>query len=196
MTGGYPSKSAHIRALASRGMPAADIARAVGVRYQHARKVLLDADLLPARASRPTKVGRISAAKEKPALSAELLLESGFSRAGEWYEDGGVLMFRGDLPKGPGVYAFAGETNICYVGVATMGLAKRLYFYRKPGISQTTSLRVRAALLEHLKASRMDVLVAEAGATHWNGLPVDLNAGLELGIIKNFSLPWNKRGVK
>jgi hypothetical protein len=43
------------------------------------------------------------------------------------------------LSKAVRVYAFAKDGIVLYVGVATMGLAKRLYFYGKPGVTQRTS---------------------------------------------------------
>src|ERR1039458_869726 len=48
-------------------------------------------------------------------------------------------------------YTFVSGDVALYVGVATMGLAKRLYFYRRPGPTQKTSIRVKALLLEALE---------------------------------------------
>jgi hypothetical protein len=41
LTGDLPSKSSKIRALADKGVPRADIARYLQVRYQHVRNVLI-----------------------------------------------------------------------------------------------------------------------------------------------------------
>lgn len=82
-----------------------------------------------------------------------------------------------------------------YVGVAKMGLARRLYFYAKPGISQTTSIRIKALIRELLAENVVEILVAEPSDFDWNGLPVSGVAGLEIGIIQAFSLPWNKQGA-
>ncbi len=43
ITKGLPTKSEKIRTLGRKGVPTADIARFLGIRYQHARNVLVDA---------------------------------------------------------------------------------------------------------------------------------------------------------
>lgn len=45
LTKGLPTKSEKIRTLGRKGVPTADIARFLGIRYQHARNVLNDAGL-------------------------------------------------------------------------------------------------------------------------------------------------------
>lgn len=60
------------------------------------------------------------------------------------------LLIDRELPKAVGVYAFAKGDDVLYVGVATMGLAKRLYFYGRPGVSQRTSLRINAIIIDEL----------------------------------------------
>ena len=100
------------------------------------------------------------------------------------------------LPKGVGVYAFVKDGFALYVGVVTMGLAKRLYFYGKPGVSQRTSLRLNGIIKnELLTTPAIDIYIAEPPDLEWNGLPVHGSAGLELGLIKKFSLPWNMRSA-
>jgi hypothetical protein len=95
-----------------------------------------------------------------------------------------------------GVYAFAREDTVLYVGVATMGLAKRLYFYVKPGASQRTSQRLNEMLKKELAAvPHIDVYTAAPPNLEWNGLPVHGSAGLELGLIKKYNLPWNVRSA-
>lgn len=95
-----------------------------------------------------------------------------------------------------GVYAFAKENIVLYVGVATMGLAKRLYFYAKPGSTQRTSQRLNEILKAELVAvSHIDIYTATPPDLEWNGLPVHGSAGLELGLIKKYSLPWNVRSA-
>ncbi len=49
------------------------------------------------------------------------------------------------------MYAFAKDRIVVYVGAATMGLAKRLYFYGKPGITQRTSLRLNGIIRSELQ---------------------------------------------
>ena len=93
-----------------------------------------------------------------------------------------------------GVYAFVKEGIALYVGVATMGLAKRLYSYTKPGKTQLTNVRVNGLIKKVLSTdSSIEIYTAMPNDLEWNGLPVHGSAGLELGIIKKFDLPWNTR---
>jgi DNA-binding MarR family transcriptional regulator len=133
----------------------------------------------------------------KPILSVETLLGSGFVRAARWtLDEGGLLIASEVLPKGVGVYAFGKDGVVMYVGVATMGLAKRLYFYAKPGVSQRTSLRLNEVIKTELAfVPHIDILIATPEDMEWNGLPIHGAAGLELGIIKKFALPWNMRSA-
>jgi len=45
VTAGLTTKSDKIRALSRHGVPTAEIARLLGIRYQHARNVLVEAGL-------------------------------------------------------------------------------------------------------------------------------------------------------
>jgi hypothetical protein len=124
-------------------------------------------------------------------------LDSGFEVIGRWVlSDTGDLNIDRPVPSAVAVYAFAKSGIVLYVGVATMGLRKRLYFYRKPGKTQRTSRRINGILKDELKAAPcINILVAMPPDFDWNGLPVHGSAGLELGIIKRYALPWNKRSV-
>ena len=95
-----------------------------------------------------------------------------------------------------GVYGFAKDGVVLYIGVATMGLAKRLYFYGKPGPTQRTSQRLNSILRsELLSVAFIDIYTATPPDLEWNGLPVHGSAGLELGLIKKYALPWNMRSA-
>ncbi|RYD44780.1 MAG: GIY-YIG nuclease family protein [Sphingomonadales bacterium] len=185
------SKSERIRQLAKEGVSTADIARTLGIRYQHAYKVLKDAgrtSIPKPKLSKPAK----------PILPKSILLASGFVVAAEWkLIDADTIVLSTALPKCEGVYAFSIDNVIQYVGVATMGLAKRIYFYAKPGISQRTSLRLNSVIRELLATGKsIEILYATPDHMEWNGLPVHGSAGLELGLIKTYSLPWNQRSSK
>ena len=69
-----------------------------------------------------------------------------------------------------------------------------MFFYRHPAASQRTNVRLRALPLDALETSEaIDVLIARPGTGSWNGLPVHTSAGLELGLIHGYRLPWNQR---
>jgi hypothetical protein len=185
------SKADAIRRLATDGLSVSDIAARVGVRYQHAYNVLKrsGATATPRAVKTPTQ--------PKPPLHAQTLLDTGFHRVSGWaLDDTGLLILTDALSKDVGVYASV-RTGVVYVGVATMGLAKRIYFYARPGVSQRTSLRLNDIIRRELQsAAKIDVLIAQPEDMQWHGLPVHGAAGLELGLIKAYVLPWNMRSVK
>lgn len=186
------TKADQIRRLSAEGLSVSEIAAKVGVRYQHAYNVLrLNSPKTSPRVSKPP-------IQSKPPLYSQVLLDAGFRRACGWaLDDAGLLCVTDALPKDVGVYAFAKHGIVNYVGVATMGLAKRIYFYARPGISQRTSLRLNDTIKREIQSGgEIDVLIAQPENMQWNGLPVHGAAGLELGLIKAFALPWNIRSAK
>lgn len=111
--------------------------------------------------------------------------------------EGTYLSTDAPLPVGVGVYAFSSGETVLYVGLASKGVAKRLYFYGRPGSTQRTSLRLNEAIRNELAAgAQIDILTAHPGDFQWNGLRVNGSAGLELGLIETYSLPWNIRGIR
>jgi hypothetical protein len=155
-------------------------------------------------------IGRKPPSKEAPQTQIELemrsqrlplkistLTEAGFRLAGHWRIGGDdKLQFAGDAPKEKGVYAFTTAELVRYVGVASMGLKKRLYFYGRPGSTQRTNIRINAAIIDALRSSEdVSVYTATPPNFEWNGLTINGRAGLEIGLIEAFHLPWNVRGV-
>jgi hypothetical protein len=133
---------------------------------------------------------------EKPQLTVEILKAGGFSRAAQWVAQEEELVLDGALPKLTGVYAMVQDGVAIYVGVAANSLDQRLRFYVRPGLTQTTSKRVKAALLDQLNAGKaVEIFVACPPTLEWNGMPVNGAAGLEVGLISTYALPWNKRGT-
>jgi hypothetical protein len=190
--------SEDIRSLAKQGFSVAEIARQIGTRYQHVYKVLSDAGLLAGRRQERSAPTTPDVSKSpKGVLTREFLLNSGFESSAQWTLSlDGEIISNTPLPKGVGVYAFAISNAVMYVGVATMGLSKRLYFYRKPGASQKTSIRINALMKDELtQIPVIEVLTATPEDSSWNGLPIHGSAGLEFGLIKKFDLPWNVRGA-
>lgn len=136
-------------------------------------------------------------AAAKPALTAEALLAGGFEVASRWVlsTDGKLALDR-PLPHDPGVYVFILKGVAVYAGIASSGLARRLAFYIRPGVTQRTSQRVGARLAEELRTiDAIDILTASPPAAVWNGWPIDAAAGLEVGLISAYDLSWNLRGV-
>lgn len=133
----------------------------------------------------------------KPILTKSYLLTCGFKLCASWrLSSGEVIEFDCRLPSERGVYAFCKDDIVQYVGVATKGLAKRLYFYTRPGPRQITNIRINAIIKSELAQGRkLEILAATPSSFDWNGLPVDGVVGLEAGLINRYSLPWNVRGT-
>jgi hypothetical protein len=150
-----------------------------------------------ARSSPHISLREVPPTKKAP-LSVETLIAGGFELSGQWiFENDGKLTLDRPAPRVVGVYAFAKSGTALYVGVATMSLAKRLYFYGNPGVTQRTSQRLNSVIKnELLSGHRIDVYTASPVDLEWNGLPIHASAGLELGLIKMFDLPWNVRSAK
>lgn len=152
-------------------------------------------DAPPSKTPKTKKPKSKKRAESKP-IPAKSLLDAGFQKFGAWELRGDRIALIGDIPAEPGVYAHVVDGAVYYIGSATMGLKKRLYFYGKPGKTQATSIRVNALIKDELAKGRtVELIAALPEPTSWNGLPVDRITGLETGLIKAHCPPWNKRGV-
>lgn len=145
-----------IRSMARHGLNVAEIASRLGKRYQHVYNVLKAGRMLPTSrlgvALAHDAPSRPASAPPKPPLRVAELERGGFKLSGRWMlSAAGDLSVDRPLPKAVGVYAFAKDRIVVYVGAATMGLAKRLYFYGKPGITQRTSLRLNGIIRSELQ---------------------------------------------
>ena len=135
--------------------------------------------------------------EELPELLLSQIADGGFVHAGRWDLNAqGMLIFAGNAPKHPGVYIFVQAGSARHVGVASRSLARRLYMYGRPGVSQRTNIRLNAALRDELaNGNIVDVYVANPPDLKWNGWTVSGAEGLEAAIIRSFRLPWNQRGT-
>lgn len=133
----------------------------------------------------------------KPVLTKQFLIERGFRRCAAWkLVDGDSLAADCPLPAERGVYAFCQNGVVQYVGVAAKGIGRRLYFYTRPGLTQTTNIKLNALIRNELaQGHELEILVASPSDFEWNGLPVDGVVGLEASLIGQYSLTWNVRGT-
>jgi hypothetical protein len=129
-------------------------------------------------------------------LTVERLLAGGFEAVGDWRPSAsGGIALNGAAPAAKGVYAFAVNGVVRYVGVASSSVEKRLYFYAKPGPTQRTNLRLNLLITEVLASgAEIDVFAATPPDFEWNGWTLCGAQGLEAGLISKFHLPWNVRG--
>lgn len=211
VTAGLTTKSDMIRALARAGYLRAEIASFLAIRYQHVRKVLLDAGIsegLSRGSTTRVELERepvevevegadvVGEAPARPVTSWEVLLRAGFHFFGECQSAEDGFIFDVKATTDAGVYAFVVEDIIMYVGLTQKGLRQRLEGYRRGHERQRTNYRVKALILEALAAGkRVKVLVATPEPTEWNGLPVMTAAGLEAGLISRIQPSWNILGV-
>jgi len=195
---GLSTISDKIRSLLREGYLRTDIAKFLDIRYQHVRKVAVDAGIedgrkrgivvLPAEVATP-------AIRESVAI--DFLVDAGFVRLGKWIarEDG--IGLSEPVSKNPGVYAFVIEDRIMYVGVSRRGFRQRMYNYQRGYHRQRTSHRINLIIAEQVRAGIVvEIYGATPPALEWNGLPVNAAAGLEAGLIELIQPPWNKMGVE
>jgi hypothetical protein len=133
----------------------------------------------------------------KALLTVEHLFHSGFHEVGSWeLGDSHDLQCRIELPRRAGVYAFAIDGVVQYVGLASTSVRQRLGFYRKPALTQVTNLRLNQIIRDEIGSGRtVQILIAHPPQFDWNGLKISGAEGLEAGLISEFDLPWNKRGT-
>lgn len=110
VTRGLTTTSDKIRALARAGYLRTEISKLLDIRYQHVRKVLVDAGI-ESGLQRTVELERSSEVIEAPEAEFEptppsTLLEAGFAWIGEWQVADGTLGLDGRAPSAAGVYAF------------------------------------------------------------------------------------------
>lgn len=201
--GQLPTKAEKIRTLARAGYLRGDIARLLDVRYQHVRRVLLDAGITGGMKrevvlERDPIVDEIVLDESAPASTrGQALLDAGFQHVGEWRSlVSGEFELTAPAPKEPGVYAFVVDGEVRYVGLTLATLHRRLMQYRRGHERQRTSARVKGLIAAALAVGqRVEVIVATPAAQTWNGLPVNTSAGLEAGLIRKILPAWNMHGT-
>ena len=195
---GLSTKSAKIRALSEAGFSRTEIAQFLGIRYQHVGNVLVQ-DGAAGNGSRSGVKSAEKAATARPApepWQIERLVEAGFELLGECTSAGdGAFAFTEQAPSEAGVYAFAVDGFVTYVGLTRFGLRTRLGHYVYGHEQQKTSARIKGLILHALATGgKVSVLIARPPLMEWNGLPVDGASGLETGLIKLIRPPWNQQG--
>lgn len=199
---GITRTSEKVRVLANAGFDRSQIARALDIRYQHVRNILMQSGFSgglkqKAKAERETiDVDTKEAPHED--TSTEVLLQGGFQLLGEWTSDpNSAIQLEARTPDVPGVYAFAVDDRIVYVGVTLASLMQRMDQYRRGYKGQRTNERINGYIAEHLAlGKRVQVLAATPEPSEWNGnLPINTAAGLEVGLIQLMRPSWNIRGA-
>lgn len=132
---------------------------------------------------------------QRQALGLAGLVTAGFQKVGEWLIDqtGSGILLHGTTDKRAGVYVYAVGGVVHYVGSAQRGLHGR---FRRYAITKTvrTSARIRSEIVVCLsRGDPVEIYALQPALIDWNGLPVDLAAGLEEGLIRTLQPKWNIR---
>ena len=196
---GLETKSEKIRALLHEGYMRTEVADFLNIRYQHVRKVAVDAGI-----EGGLRRGLVVVPKSKPIpkvradVAIDVLTDAGFERLGAWVADGaGGIGLDTSAPRDAGVYVFVVDGLIKYIGVSRAGIRSRMSNYRLGQAGQKTSARVNQIINEHVTAGTVvEIYIAMPPSLEWNGLPVITAAGLEAGLIKMIQPPWNRMGVE
>jgi len=198
VVGGLDTTSDKIRALLREGYLRTEVAKFLDIRYQHVRKVAVDAGIEDG-----LQRGIVVVPKARPVLKVrdetaiEVLLDAEFKLLGTWVATETGIGLSAPAPKTPGVYAFVVDRIVMYVGLTKMGFHKRMYSYQRPGSTQRTSQRINQIIGERVGAGTVvEIYIAVPPALEWNGLPINTAAGLEAGLIEMIQPPWNKMGIK
>ncbi len=130
----------------------------------------------------------------------ERLVEIGFQKVGFWRADNGharcALHIIFDSPHT--LYAFVLGDQVQYVGKTSRGLKARMDGYQKPGVSQSTNIRVNRHILDELqRVSTVDIwAISDSDDLQKGCFRINLVDGLEADMIRQLNPPWNKMGVE
>lgn len=125
------------------------------------------------------------------------LLKSGFIYHCDWcLSDSDQLSLDRDAPAQSGLYAFVLVDEVVYIGTTRRKLSQRMGDYCRGHVGQKTSFRIKNKIVEALQNGKnVRVLFAMPENSEWNGLPVVIAEGLEVGLIESIRPSWNKRGA-
>ena len=127
------------------------------------------------------------------------LTQVGFIKVGRWNLKSGTPCYSLDeLSAATDVlYAFVSAGQVLYLGKTTKELRRRMPGYQRPGPTQRTNIACHAKLMEVLTVKEtVDIYVFRDPEPKLHaGVPINLAAGLEDGLILEFRPPWNKAGL-
>lgn len=125
------------------------------------------------------------------------LMSIGCVRVGSWERSGrGIkLTLHTMQATSPVLYVFVSNDQVLYVGKTAQFLSKRLYSYSKPGLLQSTNIRVNKLLKTLLaRGGAVDIFALENKPVQKIGVfTVNIPAALEDNIIKQLKPAWNIR---
>lgn len=142
-----------------------------------------------------SKPVELAAPGEGQPLTVARLLAAGFTEIGCWQTGLDRLDPPRDLPALRGVYAFAVDECVLYVGLASRSIRQRLGFYARPGSSQRTNVRLNGQIRQLIgEGHTVRVLIAHPPDLEWGKFRISGPEGLEAALIEDFQPPWNMKG--
>jgi hypothetical protein len=138
-------------------------------------------------------------------LSAEVLLNLGFVDVGKWQPNGDCIAYDLDgahtsasevlLDAPNALYAFVRGEQVVYIGKTARSIRKRYRGYCRPGKMQATNQRchrnIKAAIAE---GTEIRIFVfTPITQLRYSEFEINLAAGLEDSLIREFDPPWNGR---
>ena len=94
------------------------------------------------------------------------------------------------------LYSFVTNGDIKYIGKTKAQFSQRMYGYQNPGPSQTTNIRVNAAIQDLLNNEQpVDIFIlTDNGLLNYGSFRINLAAGLEDTLIYELNPEWNLSG--
>jgi hypothetical protein len=94
------------------------------------------------------------------------------------------------------LYSFISNGEIKYIGKTKVQFSQRMYGYQNPGPSQTTNIRVNAAIKKLLGDDQpVDIFIlTDNGLLRYGYFRINLAAGLEDTLIYEINPEWNLAG--
>jgi hypothetical protein len=191
--------SEKIRRLAKHGYDRTEIAKFLGIRYQHVRNVLIQSGIdggLKKPRNQSIKSISVSSSKPKHPTSGDKLGKIGFKIVGNWMrtEDGGILL-DSKAPDGYGVYAILCDDRVVYIGVSK-AVRRRMENYRVGHARQKTSARIKDLIGRAIAdGCIITVMAIIPGTVDWQGLSIHVAPGLEIALIEKIRPEWNLLGL-
>lgn len=154
---GITTKSDMIRALHAANYSRTEIAQFLNIRYQHVRNVLVSSRLLPESKLSNAEPTSAPVAIEPEIWTMQRLIAAGFTIVAECEAAGdSAFSYTALAPKVAGVYAFAVDGIITYVGLTRSGLRTRLGQYIYGHAQQRTSAPAPELRLRFLRRWRAE----------------------------------------
>lgn len=141
-----------------------------------------------------------------PERNAEVLRNLGFVDIGCWEPSGDFIAYRLDgvaaaanearLNISNALYAFVQDDDVLYIGKTSRSIRKRYFGYCRPGKGQQTNMRCHCRIKEAIdRGIEIRIFVfASPSLLQYGDFAINIAAGLEDSLIREFKPPWNVGG--